>query len=479
MIDLHEPDLASLGLAELRAGFDGAIERPGDPGYDVARRVWNAMHDRRPRLIARCLNADDISAVVRYAVAATLPVTVRGGGHNVSGSAVADDAVMVDLSLMRGISVEPRSQVAQAQGGCLLRDLDVATTAVGLACPAGVVSHTGLGGLALGGGYGWLARKWGLTCDHVVGAEVVLADGSIVEVGEDNRPELLWALRGGGGNFGIVARFTLRLRPIHSVHRHAAVLPVDDAAAALAAYRRFAPAQTDDLHVVCALSIAGRRDWIPSTLHGKPAIFFTAVWLGDAEDAPYAIGPLFDGLGAAATTDQVMPYLELQGLGDNGEPSGNRYFTKSCYLSDLTPDPVECLVEATRNMRSSLSSIDFEFLRGAISAVPDGESAFPRRDAPYICTASAQWLSADDDAENAAWARRTIERLAPWHHGGAYVNYVQDEPEAKVAELYGDERYRRLVAVKRRYDPDNVFHSNQNVKPALDHDDAPREVRHP
>ncbi|MFJ9467371.1 FAD-binding oxidoreductase [Streptomyces caniferus] len=466
MTDLLDP--ASRNSAErfLRHHFQGPLVGPDDTAYDEVRAVWNGMHDRRPRLIARCTSAADVSAALRYATAAGLAVTVRGGGHNVAGTAVADDAVMIDLSLLNAVEVDPGAHLARAQGGCLLRDVDAATLAHGLVCPSGVVAHTGLGGLTLGGGYGWLARKWGLTCDHLLAAEVVLADGTIVEATEDQHAELLWGLRGGGGNLGIVTRFTLRLRPVGPVHYHTGVHPLADVPEALARYREFAVAQGPDLHATAALKQAGAHSWIPERLRGRPALFLTAVWFGDPADGPRHTAPLFSAAAPDATDSRVLSYAQLQALGDHGEPHGHRYFTKSCYLTDLTEGAVAQLADTALEMPSALSSVDFEYLRGAIGDVPDAESAFPRRDAPYICTVSAQWTDRADDEANAAWSRQGTARLAEWQYGGAYVNYLQDERPGRVAEVYGAARYERLAALKRRYDPDNVLAGNQNIPPA-------------
>ncbi|AUG77447.1 FAD linked oxidase-like protein [Kitasatospora sp. MMS16-BH015] len=451
-------------LAQLRAEFRGALVHPGDAEFDRVRAVWNGMHDRSPHLVARCVGAPDVAAALRYAAAAGRAVTVRGGGHNVAGTAVADEAVMIDLSLMRQVRVDPEALTAEADGGCLLGDVDAATTAHGLACPAGVVSHTGLAGLTLGGGYGWLARTWGLTCDHLVSAEVVLADGSIVEASEESHPELLWGLRGGGGNLGVVTRFTLRLRPVGEVFHRTGVFPLDQAPAALARYREFAEAQDNAMHAVGTLKVAGQQEWVPAELRGTPALFLTAAWFGEAAEGPARTDALFER--AAGGRTQLMSYAQLQALGDFGEPHGHRYFTKSCYLTELSEGPVEQLVESARQLPSTLSAIDFEYLRGAISDDPGADAAFPRRDAPYICTVSAQWTDPAEDAACAAWSRTGVERLTPWQFGGAYVNYLQDEAPGKVAEVYGSERYERLAALKDRYDPQNVLAGNQNIAPA-------------
>ncbi|ATZ22049.1 6-hydroxy-D-nicotine oxidase [Streptomyces lavendulae subsp. lavendulae] len=441
---------------------------PEDPGYDEARRIWNGMHDRRPALIARCRDTGEVSLALRHAAVTGLDVTVRGGGHNVAGTALADGAVLIDLGPLSDVEVDPVAGIALAGGGALLRDVDAATTPYGLACPAGVVSHTGLGGLALGGGYGWLARKWGLTCDHILAAEVVLADGTVVETDEDNHPELLWALRGGGGNFGIVTRFTLRLRPVGPVHHHVGVYPLDQAVQALAAYRGFAERQGPDLHAVGCLKFAGDQEWIPVALRGERALFLTATWFGDPAEGPSRTASLFADVRPAAELTRLLSYAELQALGDHGEPHGNRYFTKSCYLAELSPKEAEEFAGIALDMPSRLSSVDFEYLRGAITDVPDEESAFPSREAPYICTVSSQWTDPGQDAVNTDWPRRAIERLAPLSTGGAYVNYLQDEHAGRVREVYGAARHARLAAVKNTYDPGNVLHRNQNIPPTAD-----------
>ncbi|HEX4831831.1 MAG TPA: FAD-binding oxidoreductase [Trebonia sp.] len=465
------PALAAGPLGTLQATFTGPVVAPGDPGYHAARRVWNGMHASMPALIARCTSARDVSAVLRYAREARLPVTVRGGGHNVAGTAVADGAVMIDLSLMRRVVVDPRKQMAQAEGGCLLGDVDRATTEHDLACPAGVVSHTGLAGLALGGGYGWLARKWGLTCDHILAAEVVLADGSIVHTRQ--HPELLWALRGGGGNFGIVTRFTLRLREVGPVHQRIGIYALPDALAALARYARFAAGQPRDMHAVGALKIAGDQAWIPAALRGRPVLTLTTAWIGPPGRGRAACSPLFDPVPPAASAQRVMSYAQLQALGDHGEPPGHRYYTKSRYLADLSPRSAQGLVAACAATKSPLSAIDFGYLRGAIEDVPDAESAFPSRSAAYICTASAQWLDPAGDRENIAWAREAIGSVTDEPRGGAYVNYLQDEPDGRVLEVYGEARYRKLAEIKRRYDPDNVFRGNQNISPGNSQSTSP------
>ncbi|MEU0009287.1 FAD-binding oxidoreductase [Streptomyces sp. NPDC006314] len=423
------------------------------------------MHDRHPAHIARCRSAADVSEALRYAATRDLPVTVRGGGHNVGGSAVADGAVMIDLSPLRTVTVDPEAQVAEAGGGCLLRDLDTATAPYGLACPSGVVSHTGLGGLALGGGYGWLARQWGLTCDHILAAEVVLADGSVIEVTEESHPELLWALRGGGGNFGVVTRFTLRLRPVGPVRFSLGVYALDEVPDALAAYRKYTGRQPPEMHTVGGLKRAGHQEWIPPHLRGEPVLFLIAVWSGDPEEGQARTAALFEEVVPAAHVSHTMTYPALQALGDDSQPKGDRYFIKSSYLDDLSPSAVRRLVAAALDEPTALCSIDFEFLRGAISDVPDEASAFPGRDAPYQVTVVSHWTDPERDSEHIVWARETAERLREFGTGGAYANYVQGEGDGRAPDIYGRDRYARLVAVKKKYDPDNVLRGNLNIRP--------------
>jgi FAD/FMN-containing dehydrogenase len=439
------------------SGFAGAFLRPEDDGYDDARRIWNGMHDRRPAYIARCRDVADVRLAVRFAAAHRLTATVRGGGHNVAGAAVADGTIMIDLSLMRGVTVDIGARRADAEGGCLLRDVDAATAPHGLACPSGVVSHTGLGGLALGGGYGWLARKWGLTCDHILSAQVVRGDGEIIEVSSDRHADLFWALRGGGGGFGVVTRFSLRLREIAPMYYRTALFDLDQAEAALIRYRRFAPGQPDDVHAVGALKIAGGQDWIPVGLRGAPVLSLTAISTGDPHDGPAVLAGLFDANPGRASRERVVSFAELQALGDFSEPHGHRYYTKSCYLQDLSEPTVGGLLKSAADLPSSLGSIDFEYLGGAIAAGSAAESAFPKRDAPYMCTFSAHWTDTAEDRANVQWARDSVARTDRDRIGGIYLNYVQDEPADASRKTWGEAFYQRLAATKRTYDPENVF----------------------
>lgn len=450
-------------VARLRSAVRGPILEPFEAGYDEARQIWNGLFDRRPSLIVRCLDAADVSAVVRYALEQRCPVTVRGGGHNVAGRSIADDAILLDLGLMRDVVVDVDSRTAHAGGGCLLSDLDQATAAHDLACPAGVVSHTGLGGLALGGGYGWLARKWGLTCDHVLGAEVVLADGSIVNATESSEPELLWALRGGGGSFGIVTRFVLRLRPVGLVQLRQLIYPLDEAVDAIAAYASFADTQVRDLHVVSSLGWAPEHGWIPSALRNEPVLFLRALWLGNPREAASATDALIEACAPASSTDEVLPFLKLQARADESEPRGNRYYTKSCYLDGVSSEAAAYMVEAVRTCPAKRSAIDLAFLLGAIADV-QVPSAFPHRQKRYMYTASAQWVDPRDDETSIHWARNAVEGLFPsGHPDDVYVNYA--EVDAALNATAGGSERKTLEEVKFRHDPDGVFQGHHPISP--------------
>jgi FAD/FMN-containing dehydrogenase len=469
-LSLSTADYSSLDpsdLKELRANFSGELISPRDAEFDKSRRIWNGMIDRRPALIARCRSTSDVSAAVRFTHRTGLPISVRCGGHNVAGTSVVDGGVVIDLSLMREVRVDVENQIGEAAGGCLLRDVDIATTAHGLACPAGVFSYTGLGGLALGGGYGWRARKWGLTCDHIIGAEVVLADGSVVEASEEQHQDLLWALRGGGGNFGIVTRFRLRLRPADRVLVRTGLYAGDNAATALRIYRKFTATVSDDFHLLGGLRRARPTDSLPEDLRGRPVLDFLSVCSADDEASRAESEALFSAMPEGATTETVMTYLELQAMCDESAPDGRRYYTKSGYVSELDDEAIDRLVAAADANPSSTGSIDIEFLLGEISRGSADDSAFPQRQAPFMVSAYGSWDDAELDGPGIAWARQTVVALREWEHPGGYVNYIslEDNPGDAV-ETYGKDIYARLARVKQHYDPQNFFRGTRAVAPA-------------
>jgi FAD/FMN-containing dehydrogenase len=449
------------------AGFRGTVLLAEDPRFEEARRVWNGMIDRTPALIARCRDTADVRAAIGYAREMGLPLSVRCGGHNVAGSAVADGAVLIDLSPLRSVGVDPGARTARAGGGCLLRDLDVATTRHGLACPSGMVSVTGLAGLALGGGYGWRCRSLGLTCDHIAGAEVVLADGSVVETADGEHPALLWALRGGGGNFGVVTRFTLRLDPARPMLVRSAVYPADDAAEAMRACRALAPGLADDIHLICGFRHAGPANPVSPGQRDRPVLGVTIV-CSAGDPASVAEGDaLFAAMPARAVTARTLSYLDLQSMGDASSPAGRRYYTKTGYLSDVPGEAVERMIASAGRNPSRTGAIEVECLRGAVLRTGTTESAFPRREAPFVVTVTGSWDDRGLDLDGIAWAREALAALQPWGQPGGYVNYVsQLESPQQASAMYGSVIYPRLAQVKRAYDPDNVFRSTRTVIPA-------------
>ena len=429
----------------------------GDAGYDAARISFNGTLDRRPAAIVSCATTDDVVAAVRAARAAGLPIAIRGGGHSVAGHSLPDDALVVSLDRMRRVDVDPKARIARAGGGALWEDIDSAAFAHDLAVPGGTFGDTGIGGLTLGGGLGWLMPIAGLTCDNLVEAEVVTADGSVVTAGADGDPELLWALRGGGGNFGVVTRFTYRLTPVAAMWGGTIVYP---GSAAKDAFARLI--ELIDAHPRAMMPTIGiHRD--PD--HG-PAISFL-IGIVDGTD-PDKVAAILRG-DLPILSDELGPktYLELQAMAGI-LPFGLRHYWKGHFLRDLDATMFERLVESIRDPDAvGAAFILLEGIVGAGQVEPEGGAAFGQRAARWNASALAIWESADDDERAVRWARRVTDLLEPSSlTGGGYVNYSPvDESSDRVRAAYGPERYERLVAVKRRLDPENVFRFNHNIAP--------------
>jgi FAD/FMN-containing dehydrogenase len=449
------------------SSFRGTVLRPGDDGYDPARRLWNAAIDRRPAFIARCTCTADVAAAVRFGTAHDLPLAVRGGGHSIPGHSVCDGGLMVDLSPMRAVRVDPDRQRADAQPGCTLRDLDTATEAAGLATPGGEISHTGIAGLTLGGGVGWLSRMFGLSCDNLIEAEVVTANGEIVTAGLDaGDPELLWGLRGGGGNFGIVTGFTYRLHPIQPMFAGMVAFSLERGREMLALFRELVEGAPDELSLTCACITAPPAPFVPAHLHGRPIIALGMLYVGDPVDGqPWAdrlrtAGPDLDLL-------TVMSYSAVQSMVDDGAPPGLHNYVKSEWLARLDDGAIDHIVNAAAARTSPLSQILLRQMGGAIARVPADATAFSYRDAALILTVPAVWASPNEDpASHVGWARRLWTELQSVSSGGGYVNQLDaDEGPDRVRDAYAPAAWQRLVTLKRRYDPDNVFRLNQNIPP--------------
>ncbi len=443
---------------ESASSLTASIIRRGDPGWDEARQSFNGTIDRHPACILSCATTEDVVGAVRYARGLGLPIAVRGGGHSVAGHSVADDAVVVSLDRMRTVTVDAERQIARVGGGALWEDVDSATQAVGLAVPGGTFGDTGVGGLTLNGGVGWLLGIAGLTCDNLVSAEVVTADGTVVTAGPDGDPELLWALRGGGGNFGVVTRFDLRLTPVTSVYGGYIRYPID---AADAVRRR-----------VLEILDGGPPAFAPILLLGNNAETGLHVTVGfgypgSAEEAERIVAPLRRDLPIVVDEAVARSYVDLQGMNGRLE-FGLRHYWKGHFLRSLDTELLALLVEKIRRSPVPDAFFLLEAIVGVARNEPEGGAAFGQRGARWNATVVTIWQSSEDDQRAIAWSREVAEVLRPWSYSGAgYANYASaDETDERVRAAFGEERFARLAATKRRYDPDNVFRFNLNVRPA-------------
>ncbi len=452
------------------AGFRGDLIAPDHDGYDDARLVWNGTVDRRPRLIARCRRAADVAAAVRFARTRDLEIAVRGGGHNVAGTAVCDDGIVIDLSAMRAVTVDPAARTARVQGGALWGDVDHATQRLGLATTGGIVSHTGVGGVSLGGGIGWLMRKHGLVVDNLVEAEVVTAEGDVIRASTDDHPDLFWALRGGGGNFGVVTSFRFRLHPVGPTVLAGPVFwAAEDTADVLRFYREFVTDAPDELGTIVRLGTIPPMAVVRDELHFRPAIAVASCYAGPVGDGERAVRPLREF--GSPLVDLVGPtrYVDHQGSIDDTVPHGWHYYWKGTSLTRLTDEVVDVVAEHAYDATSPRSYAAIFHMGGAVARVPRDATAYPGRDVEHNVVIDAAWLPEQADlvrGAETAWARAFHGALEP-HRAGVYVNFLDgDDDPSRVREAYGAATYSRLAAVKARYDPENVFHHNKNIPPA-------------
>ena len=457
--------LDETAVETLDGAFAGTLIGPGHREYESARRVWNGMVDRRPALIARCAHQDDVVTAVRFAREHGLPLAVRGGGHNVAGNAVCDAGVVVDLSAQRAVEVDSVARTARVSPGALLGDVDRATQAFGLATPTGNVSLTGVAGLTLGGGLGWIARKHGPACDNLLCAEVVTADGERVTAGAEENPDLLWGLRGGGGNFGIVTALEYRLHPLGpQVLAGGVVHDFADAPEVLRFFADFAATAPDELSVTASSFRAPPGFPVAPELHGELVTVLAVCYAGDLATGERVLRPLRSFGRPLADLIAPMPYAALQSGSDASYPSGRRNYWKSHFVGEISDAAIAEVVEHAPRMTSPLSSFYFQHLGGAIARAGTDAAAFSHREAAFEFTILTVWEDADEDAEHIAWARELFSALAPYAHG-VYVNNLGTEGAERVKAAYAPATYERLVALKDAYDPDNVFHLNQNVAP--------------
>jgi len=461
--------LDDVAVTQLAASLRGSLIRPGDADYDTARAVWNGMIDRHPALIARCVCTEDVVTAIRFARAHALLVAVRGGGHNVAGSAVCDDGLVIDLSRMKAIQIDPAARTVRAQAGLTWGDLDRATQELGLATPGGLVSETGIAGLTLGGGIGWLRNKYGLSCDNLISAEIVTADGQIRTVSAHEHADLFWALRGGGGNYGVVTMFEYQLHPVGPEVALCFVLyPAAQAREALQFFRSYAAAAPDEISAIAVMGTVPHADAYPLETQGQRYIVFGACYAGPVDLGQQVLQPLREWSTPMLDFSGVMPYVDVQTLWDADYPAGKlRYYWKSIYVDELSDAVIDRLVSAASESPSHHATVDVWHIGGAIGRIDATASAFGRRDMPYLIGIEGNWEDARDDEPNIAWTRTLWADLHRFSSGAVYLNFpgFGEEGEALVRAGYG-ENYDRLAALKRTYDPTNLFRLNQNVAPA-------------
>jgi FAD/FMN-containing dehydrogenase len=444
-----------------REGFGGEIVLPEDGGYDAARIVWNAAVDRRPAVVVRPTGVDDVAAAVRFAREQDLVIAVRCGGHSVGGFSTCNDGIVIDLSAMRGVRVDPDAGAARVAGGSLLGDLDREAQAFGLACPVGVVSHTGVGGLTLGGGMGRLQRKHGFTIDNLLSVDLLTADGRVVRASEEENADLFWGIRGAGPNFGIVTSFEFRLHPIGpQMVQGWVVHPIDRAHELAATFREFSRSAPDEVFCSFALALAGPDDPWPE---GQPVVVLGGAHSGSAEAAERDLRPLRDGQ-PLHDSIETKTYLAMQGAGDEAFAWGKRFYMKGGFLDELTDEFLDVALDHMTRAPGEVN-VGLWAQGGAISRVSDDATAFTGHSAAFWVGVESTWENPSKDDEFVSWGRAAWEDLKPFTAAGHYVNDLVESSEELARAAYGDAKYERLVELKRAHDPDNVFRLNQNVKP--------------
>ena len=465
---MPDPTLTAPAVQELARAFRGSLLQPGDDGYDDARLVWNGIHDRHPALIARCTTPEDVVAAVNFARANELVIAVRGGGHSAPGYATCDDGIVIDLSPMKAIEVDPDARTARAEAGLTWGEFDAATQEHGLAVTGGRFSTTGIAGLTLGSGSGWLERKCGLTADNLLSAEIVTAAGEQVTASPTENPDLFWGIRGGSGNFGIVTSFLYRLHEVGPIVYAGMLLTTPDRARVTLQFMRDYMAEApDDLGGGVAFINAPPEPFVPAELQHQPVVGTIVCWTGRLEEGERVVAPIRNVMKPVVDMVQAMPYTALQSMLDDGGPKGIRGYFKAEFLEDLDDDVIDKLVRHGAERAGPMAQLLMEPMGGAISRMGEDETALGRRDVPWCYHALALWMEPDAETAEAhtAWARALADELEEDSTDGVYLNYISDEGEDRVRSTYGP-KYDRLVALKDRYDPDNLFRLNQNIRPS-------------
>jgi hypothetical protein len=457
--------MGALDIAGLQDGFRGELLSPQDPGYENARKVWNGSITRLPALIVRCAGVADVIAAVKFAKDNGLLVAVRGGGHSYPGLSVCDGGLVIDLSLMKGISVDPQARTVRAQAGVLLGELDRETQAFGLAVPSGIVTHTGLSGLALGGGINWLMRKYGLTIDQLLSLDLVTAEGEFVKASASENPELFWGLRGGGGNFGIVTEFEFRLNPVGPIVLAGPIFwPIEEAPNVLRFYREWIAEAPDELMTIVTNRKAPPLSFVPQELHGKLVVGVVCCYAGTVEEGEQVVKPLKEFGSPVLDVCVPKPYLAHQAMFDPSFPHGRWYYIRSCDVAQLTDEVIDITIDHALRINSPFTALTLWQLGGAVARVGEDETAFGGRTAGHTFNIAGITETAEGFDEERQWARNFWSALEP-HHTSVYVNFLMEEGEERIRQAYGAKKYDRLKALKRRYDPDNLFRLNQNIRP--------------
>jgi hypothetical protein len=450
--------------SSLHRRFKGDLLCPGQRGYEDARVIWNGMVARTPGLIARCVDVSDVQSAVRVASEAGILTAVRCGGHSLAGFSTCDGGMVIDLSRMRQVTVDPEARRARIAGGCLLGSIDSATQMAGLVFPSGVVSHTGASGLILGGGTGWLTRRFGLSCDNVEGFTLVTADSSVVRCNSKDAPDLFWALRGGGGNFGVVTEFEVKLHPLTSLVLAEGLTPESGIRRLLEMWRDFMAEAPIDLKWNIDLRLAVHTNKVPIELRGRPVASSCLIWTGDPDAGRPYLQYALSMCSPDSVSSRTVPFLTLQTMADSDFPHGRRYYTKSGYFTYLDDSSIDHLVEAVATIPSSETQVELAYLGGAAARIGADETAFGDRSSPFILNLLANWSEPSADASNVAWIRGIFNKLRPAMKPGVYINFMSGDEQDRVPEAY-HERWDRIVAVKSHYDPNNFFRLNQNVPP--------------
>lgn len=460
-------DLKQEAFDALKMRLRGPVFFPGDAGYEESRTVWNAMIDRKPTAVVRCLGTADVIAGMQFAREHDLLLCLKGGGHNIAGLATADDALMLDMSLMRGVWVDPQRKIAHAQAGCLLGDVDRETQLHGLAAVLGFVSLTGITGLTLGGGFGYLTRRWGWTSDNVVGIDMVTADARLVRANANENADLFWGLRGGGGNFGVVTGIDYALYPVGpEIVGGLVAWPASEAPKVLELYRTLAETASPELTLITLMRPAPPAPWLPKDMHGKPIVAMLACHSGSVEEGEKAVAPI-KAFGKPIGDVLVRrPYAQMQSLLDATQPKGRRYYWKSEYLPRIEPGLCEKVIAHAAKIRSPHSAVILFQLGGALNQLAEEHSPVGNRDARYVLNISGAWEQASEDEANINWARDAWNDMKVFSTGGTYINFLTEDESRERIETALGKGLKRLVEIKTKWDPQNVFRTNRNIKPA-------------